>query len=239
MVRGKFDSSVQQETGGFDNHRNIAGFYSHFRPWSARLPENHRFLTRATMPIDDPELPFRFEDCRNASRQAQLVRDAVEGVCEKDVIDRLRHDRIESHGVRQDKTAVGRTSRSNKRPRAIQHGRVDVDGVDAIHDAGERGREQPISATQINHDHAGPHAHFDKNRHGIRPQRLPPIGIRHCCCREKADYHAILKGFYFLQASGGIEVGLHPRLSVPSGLFAIRICTTVVQVKKIRCKAAS
>jgi hypothetical protein len=95
-----------------------------------------------------------------------------------------------------------------KRPRAIQHGRVDVDGVDAIHDAGERGREQPISATQINHDHVGPHAHFDKNRHGIRPQHLPPIGIRHCCCREKADYHAILKGFYFLQASGGIEVGL-------------------------------
>jgi hypothetical protein len=93
--------------------------------------------------------------------------------------------------------AIGRTSCSNKRPRAIQHSRVDVDGVDAIHDAGERRREQPISATQINHDHAGLHAHFDKNRHGIRPQRLPPIGIRHCCCREKADNHAVLKGFYF------------------------------------------
>jgi hypothetical protein len=32
---------------------------------------------------------------------------------------------------------------------------------------------------------------------------LPPIGIRHCCCREKADNHAVLKGFYFLQAHGG------------------------------------
>jgi hypothetical protein len=140
------------------------------------------------MPIDDPELPSGFEDCRDGSRQAQLIKDAVEGVCEENVIDRLRHDRIESHGVRQDKMAVGR---SDERPRAIQHGRVDVDGVDDIRDGGERGREQPISAAQINHDHTGLHAHFDENLRGIRPQRLPPLGTRHRCRREEAGASTI------------------------------------------------
>ena len=71
------------------------------------------------MPIDDPELPFRLEDCNDGSRQAQLIRDAVEGICEENIIDRLRHGRIESHSVRHDQMAIGRTSCSNKRPRAI------------------------------------------------------------------------------------------------------------------------
>ena len=44
-----------------------AGFYPHLRPWSARLLENYRFITRTTMPIDDPELPFGFQDCRDGS----------------------------------------------------------------------------------------------------------------------------------------------------------------------------
>ena len=101
----------------------------------------------------------------------QARRDFIAAVTDRAASYGLRHDRIESHSVRHDKMAIGRTSCSNKRPRAIQHSRVDVDGVDAIHDAGERRREQPISATQINHDHAVPHAHFDNNRHGIRPQR--------------------------------------------------------------------
>jgi hypothetical protein len=69
------------------------------------------------MPVDDSDLPFGLEDCRDGSRQARLIRDAVEGVCEENVIDPLRHDRIESHGIRQGKMAVGRTSRSNKCPR--------------------------------------------------------------------------------------------------------------------------
>jgi hypothetical protein len=139
VVREQFNGSVQQETGGFNDHCHIAGFYPHLGPWSARLPEDHRLLTRTTMPINDPELPSGFEDCRDGSPQAQLIQDAVEGVCEENVIDRLRHDRSESHGVRQDKMAVGRSGRSNERLRAIQHGRVDVDGVDDIRDGGERG----------------------------------------------------------------------------------------------------
>ena len=69
------------------------------------------------MPIDDPELPFRFEDCDDGSRQAQLIRDAVEGICEENIIDRLRHDHIESRGVRHDQMAIGRTSCGHKRPR--------------------------------------------------------------------------------------------------------------------------
>ena len=78
VVRRKFDSSVRRETGGFNDHRDIAGFHPHLCPRSARLPEDQRFLTRTTMPIDDPELPFRFEDCNDGSRQAQLIRDAVQ-----------------------------------------------------------------------------------------------------------------------------------------------------------------
>ncbi len=80
------------------------------------------------MPIDDPELPFGLADCRDGSRQAQPIRDSVEGVCEENEI----------HGVRQDQMVVGRASRSNHRPRAIQHGKVDVDGIDAIRATRER-----------------------------------------------------------------------------------------------------
>ena len=31
-------------------------------------------------------------------------------------------------------------------------------------------------------------AHFRENLSGIKPQRLPPGGIGHRCCREKADH---------------------------------------------------
>jgi hypothetical protein len=50
---GEFYSSVQREPG-FNDHHYIVSSHPHFRPWSARLPENDRFLTRKTMPIDDP-----------------------------------------------------------------------------------------------------------------------------------------------------------------------------------------
>jgi hypothetical protein len=99
--------------------------------------------------------------------------------------------------------AVGRTRRSNERPCALQQVRLDVDGVDARGDAGERDREQPVAAAKIDHDHAGLDAHFDKNLCGIGPQHLPPVSIGHRCCRKKAYNHAVLmraKDLAFLTA---------------------------------------
>jgi hypothetical protein len=91
-------------------------------------------------------LPFQFEDCRDGSRHAQLIRDAMKGVCEENVIDRLRHDRIESHGIHWEKMAVGRPGNSYEHPRAIQYSGIDVESVDGIRDAGEWGCEQPRGA---------------------------------------------------------------------------------------------
>jgi hypothetical protein len=42
--------------------------------------------------------------------------------------------------------AVGRASRSHEHPRPFQHGRVDVDRVDALGDARQRYREQTLPA---------------------------------------------------------------------------------------------
>lgn len=59
------------------------------------------------MPVDDSELPLGLEARRDGACQAELIRDAVEGIGEENVIDRLLHDRIDIHGVRHDKLAVG------------------------------------------------------------------------------------------------------------------------------------
>jgi hypothetical protein len=206
VVGRQFNDSAQYETGSFNKHRDIAGFDPHLRLGSARLFEDHCFRARTTMPVDDPELPFRFEDCRDGARQSRLIRNTVEGVGEENVIDRLWHDCIQSHRVGHDKMAIGQPSRSNERTRAIQQVRVDLDSMDAIHNTGERGREQPVSATQINRNRPGLHAHFDKNIPGIGPQRLPPIGIGHRCCRKKTDDLPILT---CAQGSASFDRQLH------------------------------
>ena len=112
------------------------------------------------MPIDDPELPLWFEYRRDGARQAELIGDAVEGVCKKNVIDRLRHDRIDSHRVRHDKLAVVGTRRSNLFPRLIQHDRVDVDGVDTICDAASGAVNRPSPQQRSTATMPGSHAHF-------------------------------------------------------------------------------
>ena len=137
---GAVQQSGSAAASRLDDCRHVIGLHPHFGFWSARLPENHRFLSRTAMPIDDPELPLRFEPCCDGARQAELIRDAVEGVGKEHIIDRLRHDRIEHHGVGHDELAVGHARRSNAYPRLIQHGRVDVDGVDVI---SQLGRAEP------------------------------------------------------------------------------------------------
>jgi len=135
---------------------------------------------------------MRFQTRRDGARYAELIGDAVEGVCEENVIDRLRHNRIDRHGVRQDEIAVGCPRLYNPHPSSIQRDRFDIDRVDAICDGREGRREQPVSATEVNRDHARSDAHFDENIFGMRPQHPPPVGIGHRCCREKADDHPIL-----------------------------------------------
>jgi hypothetical protein len=116
----------------------------------------------------------------------------MKGVGEENVIDRRRQHRMDGHGVRHDKPALAGARRSEAGPRAVQHGRVDVDGVAAKGDARERGREQSGTATQIDRHHAGRDAHFGENPRRIWPQRPPLLAIGHCCCEEKPDYHAAL-----------------------------------------------
>jgi hypothetical protein len=208
VIRWKFDGAVQDQAARHDDRRHIANLHSHFRFWPARLPEHRRFLARPTMPIDDPELPAGLEDCRNGARQPALIRDPVKGVGEENVIDRLRHDPIDPHGVRHGETAVGRPRRRNPRPRAVEQVRVDVDGLDAPRYTGEGNREQPVAATEIDCGGTRRHAHLDENLYGVRPQRLPPVGIGHCCCRKKTDDHAVLTralGRYAVAASSSIN----------------------------------
>jgi hypothetical protein len=83
VIRGQFNGAVQQPAGRLDDCRHIVGFYPHLGFWSARLPEHHRLVTRAAMPVDDSEFPLGFEACRDGPRQAELSRDAVERVGEK------------------------------------------------------------------------------------------------------------------------------------------------------------
>jgi hypothetical protein len=83
--------------------------------------------------------------------------------------------------------------RRNPCPRAVEQVRVDVRGVDPPRDAGEGGREQPVAATEIDCDRAGLHTHLDENLYWVGPQRLPPPGIGHRCCRKEAYDHAVLR----------------------------------------------
>jgi hypothetical protein len=56
------------------------------------------------------------------------------------------------------------------------------------------------SPTEVNYDHSALHAHFGENLRRIRPQHLPPVGIGHRGCREKAVRHAAaarMMGFAF------------------------------------------
>jgi hypothetical protein len=192
VIRGQLNSAVRQQAGRFDDCDHIVGRYPHLGFWSARLPEGHCFLTRTAMPIDDPELPLGFKDCRDGARHAELIRDAVKGIGEEHLIDRFRYDRIAGHSIRYDKLAVGRVCRRNERSRAVKHDRIDVDGVDAIGDVSKRGREQSVTATKINRDHTGLHAYCGQNPRGIGPQRVPPIGIGHRCCGKKPPIMPVL-----------------------------------------------
>jgi hypothetical protein len=69
------------------------------------------------MPIDDPEQALGFERCRDTSRQAELIGDAMQSVGEENVIDRLRHERIDGHGIRPDKLAIVGAGLCDARPR--------------------------------------------------------------------------------------------------------------------------
>jgi hypothetical protein len=59
MIRGQFNDTVQQQASRLDDFRHILSLYPNVGSGSARLPENHRFVSRTTMPIHDPELPLR------------------------------------------------------------------------------------------------------------------------------------------------------------------------------------
>jgi hypothetical protein len=139
------------------------------------------------MPVHDDETSARFQDCGDGSGEPGLIGDAVKGVCEKHVIDRFRHDRLDVHRVRQDKLAI--RPAGNECSGAIEHVGVDVDCIDPACDAAERSREQAVAAAKIDGDHAGLNAHLVENVERVWPQCLPPIGIRHRGRRKEAVIH--------------------------------------------------
>jgi hypothetical protein len=96
----------------------------------ARLAENDPFLAPSAMPVDDPQYPFGSQDRRDGAGQAELVGNTVEGICEEQIIDRFRHDRLDVHRLRHDELAIARLS--DECPRPVEQVRVEIDRIDAL-----------------------------------------------------------------------------------------------------------
>jgi hypothetical protein len=54
VKRGQFNSAVQQQARWLGDRRHVVGLDPDLRFLFARVAENHRFLTRTAMPINDP-----------------------------------------------------------------------------------------------------------------------------------------------------------------------------------------
>jgi len=186
VIRGKLDDLDELQIRRLDGRRDVGRRHPHIRPRTARLPQDGRFLTGATMPIDNDKTSARLEDCCDAACQPWLIGHTMERISDQDEFDRAADQLSDRIGVPFDKPAIGRPGCRKLALRNAQQVRGKVDSDDVAARKGKRCRKQAIAATEVNNLHARSKAHGGENLVWVRPKGLPPIRVWHCCRREKS-----------------------------------------------------
>src|SRR5579871_2788 len=80
VIGRQLDYALEPEPRLFDRRCHVIRLHSHLSLRSSRLAENLSFLSRATVPVDDGEVPALLENCRNGLREPFLVWNTMKGV---------------------------------------------------------------------------------------------------------------------------------------------------------------
>ena len=164
----------------------LCGRQSQFRLWPPWLAQDHGFLARTLMPIDDGKTTVGLKYPSHDARQPRLVRHAVKRIRHEHEIGRPRNQMRDVEGIGRKICAVRQAAFLEAMPRDVQQTRVDIDCRDLARDLGDLKREPAVAGTEVDHVHAGLKPNGGKHTGRIAPQRFPPAGGRHLGALEES-----------------------------------------------------
>lgn len=106
VVWRKLNDVPKSQAGWLNYCRHVIRFHSHVRFRAARFSKNGSFFARTTMLVDDREASASFQNGGNIAREAQLIRNAMEGVHNENKINGPFHEVGNGRSITFDQLAV-------------------------------------------------------------------------------------------------------------------------------------
>jgi hypothetical protein len=180
MVGWQFDDGQRLEADCLDCCRHVSRFHPQLCLRTTWLTENGCLLPRPSVPVDHYETSTRPQGCGNGAGKSGFVGNTVEGIGDQHPVCRLRlHHGLNASGVSLYEFAIYQSRIGEPRFCFAKHHGINVNADDPMCDPTQRQREISVTTAKINDTLASLNTELSDDSNWIRPEGLPPIGIRH------------------------------------------------------------